>query len=289
MSDRRLSFLFLLPIVLCIVLFVIWPVVQVIVFSFTNQVIYSADRSFIGWSNYRNAIQDPEVWSSLFNSLVWTFGSITLQLIVGLLVALLLNRSFPGRGIFRSIVLFSYLIPVVVAALVWRYMLSESTGIINYVIREWLQVAAPAWFSSRLAMLSVILMNTWKNFPFIVIVLLAQLQTIDPQLYEAARIDGAHRFQEFRFITLPSILPVVLVALMLRSIFTFKNYDMIGLFTGGGPLNYTTTLPVEIYDTTFKEFYLGKGSALSTIMFVIIVGISLAYIRAYRAANRKLS
>jgi multiple sugar transport system permease protein len=287
-KDALLAWLFLAPLLLCLVVFIAWPVYQVVSFSLYRQLIYSPKKSFVGLGNYLKVITDPAFWNSILNSLIWTVGSIFFQLIIGIAIAVLLNKKFPGRDVTRGILLFSYLIPEVVAALVFRYILSESTGIVNYVIREFLHARPPMWFSSRIAMAGVIIVNVWKNFPFMVIVFLAQMQSIDRQLYESARIDGSNGFQEFLYITLPALRPVIIIALLFRTIFTFRNFNLIKLFTGGGPLNYTTTLPLQIYTTTFQEFYLGRGAAMSVLMFLIIFALSFGYFALYSRAESEL-
>jgi len=288
MSDKILSKLFLIPIIICIILFILYPIYLTVSFSIYDQLIYSDFKVFTGLENYKEVLVDKNFWVSLGNSGIWTFGSIILQFFVGIIIAVLLNESFPGRNITRSIVLFSYVVTEVVAALVWRYMLSESTGIINYVIREFFHLEPPLWFSSRFAMVAVIILNVWKFFPFMVIVFLAQLQSIDQQQYEAARIDGANWFREFFYITLPALKPVIIIALMLRTIFTFKNFNLVQLFTGGGPLNYTTTLPIQVFKTTFETYYLGKGAAMGMIMFLIIFSFSFIYLRLYSKVQKEL-
>jgi len=288
MSDKVLSRLLLLPIVICIAIFIIYPIYKTVSFSLFDQLIYSSDKVFSGFQNYKYVFTDKAFWESLGNSAVWTVSSIILQLILGIILAVFLNENFPGRNIARSIILFSYIVPEVVAAMVWKFMLSESVGIINYTIREFLHMDPPGWFSSRFAMVAVIIVNVWKFFPFMVIVFLAQLQSIDKQQYEAARIDGANWFKEFFYITLPALKPVILIALMLRTIFTFKNFNLIQLFTGGGPMNYTTTLPIQIYQTTFQMFYLGRGAAMGVIMFVIVLFVSFGYLRIYNKAEKQL-
>jgi len=289
MSDRIISKLFLAPLLLCIALFIIYPIYKVISLSLYSQIVYLPDkRTFVGFENYIKIFSDSGFWNSISNSLIWTVGSIILQLILGITIAVLLNKKFPGVNIVRGVILFSYLVPEIVAVVVWKFMLSESTGIINYFIREFLHLTPPLWFSSRVAMLGVIIVNVWKYFPFMVIVFLAQLQGIDKTQYEAARIDGANSLKEFWYITFPFLKPVIVIAIMLRSVFTLQNFNLIALFTGGGPLDYTTTLPIEIYDTTFKEFYLGKGAAMSAIMFIIILIMSFGYLRAYDKAQKGL-
>jgi multiple sugar transport system permease protein len=182
--------------------------------------------------------------------------------------------------------LFSYLVPYVVAALTWRFMLSDATGILNYLIRTLGLPFPPSLFGSPdWAMFGVILVNTWKNFPFMVIVFLAQLQTIDRQLYEAAAVDGAGPWQRFRHITLPALIPIMLVVGMLRTIWNFNNFEVVFLLTQGGPLGRTETLPLLIYRFVFGEFSLGRGAALAVIVFGVLVSMSLVYWRLYERAQ----
>jgi multiple sugar transport system permease protein len=203
---------------------------------------------------------------------------------------MMLNQVFFGRNFIRSLILFSYIVPTVVAVVVWRFMLSDKTGILNHVITTYHLPLPAYWFSSKqTAMMGVIVITVWKFFPFMVLMFLAQLQSIDPEQYEAARIDGARPHQEFFFITLPFLKPVILIAMMLRTIFLFRNFDIIRLLTNGGPLNATVTIPLQVYNVTFGQYSLGMGSATSLILFLIILAMSFGYLKLYVSAQRELS
>jgi multiple sugar transport system permease protein len=281
MKDKTLGVILLLPATITVLLIGIYPILNVVYFSLNKWDILEPSGTFVWLKNLGYLFTTPDFWNSLKNSLIWTVGSVAFQFGIGLALALFLNKKFFARDVYRGLVFFSYLIPTIVIAIVFRFMLNDVTGIIAIAFQKiglrW------GWFSSpKTSMMSVILVNVWKYFPFVVVCILAQLQTIDQQMYEAARIDGAGNFQQFRHITWPFILPVVFITLMLRTIWTIKNFDIIKLLTGGGPLDSTETLPILTYDTVFASFKLGRGSAIAVLMFIILMAASSVYLRMYR-------
>jgi multiple sugar transport system permease protein len=281
MKDRTLGKLMLLPAVLAILLIGIYPILNVINFSLHKWDVMQSSGKFIFFKNFAYLFSHEDLWNSLKNSIVWTAFSVVGQFVLGLALALFFNQKFFARDIYRGLVFFSYLIPIIVIAIVWRFMLNDVTGIISLTFQK--MGISIAWFGSpRTSMLSVIIVNIWKYFPFVVVCILAQLQTIEKQMYEAARIDGANSIQQFWHITWPFILPVVFIVLMLRTIWTIKNFAIIKLLTGGGPLDSTETLPILTYDTVFRSFKLGRGSAVAVLMFAILMLASSLYIRLYR-------
>ena len=281
MKDKTLGVILLMPAVITVALIGIYPILNVVYFSLNKWDILDPSGTFVWFKNFGYLFTTVDFWNSLKNSLIWTVGSVALQFGIGLALALFLNKKFFARDIYRGLVFFSYLIPTIVIAIVFRFMLNDVTGIIAIAFQKiglrW------GWFSSpKTSMMSVIIVNVWKYFPFVVVCILAQLQTIDQQMYEAAKIDGAGSFQQFRHITWPFILPVVFIVLMLRTIWTIKNFDIIKLLTGGGPLDSTETLPILTYDTVFASFKLGRGSAIAVLMFIILMVASSLYLRLYR-------
>lgn len=290
MKDKTFGRLALIPLLFFLLAFEVYPVLRTVEYSFFDQDIYSQKRLFVGLENIRRVLEDPSFWQVFKNSLVFTFGSVLIQVVIGVLIALMLNQVFFARDFMRSLMLFSYVIPTVVAVVVWRFMLSDKTGILNHIITTYKLPLPAYWFSStKTAMMGVIVITVWKFFPFMVLMFLAQLQSIDQEQYEAARIDGATPLQEFRFITLPFLKPVIYIAMMLRTIFTFRNFDIIKLLTNGGPLNATVTMPLQIYDRTFAEFSLGMGSATALVLFVIILAMSFGYLGLYSSAQKELA
>jgi multiple sugar transport system permease protein len=281
MKDKTLGILLLLPAAFTVLAVGIYPILNVLYFSLSDWNILSPSGKFVWFKNFAYLFSNIDFWNALKNSLIWTVGSVFFQFWIGLGLALFLNKKFFARDVYRGTVFFSYLIPTIVIAIVFRFMLNDVTGIIAIGFQK-LGLRLGFFSSPKTSMASVILVNVWKYFPFVVVCILAQLQTIDQQMYEAARIDGASNLQQFRHITWPFILPVVFITLMLRTIWTIKNFDIIKLLTGGGPLNSTETLPILSYDTVFGALKLGRGSAVAVLMFLILMIASWVYIRLYR-------
>jgi multiple sugar transport system permease protein len=271
-EDRVLAHMALLPSALILLLLVAVPAATVANFSVRDVQLGDETHPFVGLRNFAWALADESFWSALVNTLEWVFGSVGLEMVIGLSVALLLNRNFVGRGIARAIVFAPYLIPTVVAVLVWRFMFHDVVGVLNFFLMKIGVIDAPVnWLNSpRMAMVSVIVVGVWKFFPFVVLAILGVLQSIPQEQYEAARIDGANDWQMFWRITLPYVMPVFLLTALLRTIWTFHKFDIIYLLTGGGPVGATTTLPVLVYQKAFADFELGRASALALITAAIL-------------------
>jgi multiple sugar transport system permease protein len=268
----------------------LYPILRVLSFSLFKVDVFLKTQEFTGLDNLIKVITWDDFWNAVWNDVVFTGVSIAFQIVIGIFVAVLLNRKFLGRDIARGVIMFSYLVPIVVAALVWRFMLNDIVGIVNYIIDTYNLPIPTTWFGAvATAMPSVIMVNVWKFFPFMVLVFLAQLQSIDPVLYEAAKVDGSTAWQEFWYITLPVLKPVIFIAAMLRTIWHFNDFAVIQLLTGGGPLASTETPPLMIYDIVFATWNLGRGSAVAVIMFGILILMSLVYIRLYHWSQEQLT
>lgn len=287
LSDRTLAYLLLLPSVLLIVGLVVTPFLQAFWFSFTDKHTVAPDFEFVGLDNYLSFFRQPDFPEAFKNSVVWTVGSVVLELVLGLYVALVLQRHFRLRGLARAIVLFPYLIPTIVAVLVWRFMMHDLLGVVNYGLIALGLVREPVlWFSNTdTAMMGVIIVGVWKFFPFVVIALLGILQSIPAEIYEAAKVDGANMFQELWHITMPAILPVFLLTALLRTIWTWDKFDIIYLLTGGGPVNATTTLPIFVYREAFDHWRMGRASAVAMVTFAVLLVCTLVYLRFYDRAE----
>jgi multiple sugar transport system permease protein len=284
------ALLVFLPSVVVMLALGLYPILRVLSFSLYKVDVFLKTQEFTGLDNLIKVITWDDFWGAVWNDVVFTGVSIIFQIIVGIFVAVLLNRKFLGRDIARGVIMFSYLVPIVVAALVWRFMLNDIVGIVNYIIEVYNLPIPTTWFGAvQTAMPTVIMVNVWKFFPFMVLVFLAQLQSIDPVLYEAAKVDGSSAWQEFWHITLPVLKPVILIAAMLRTIWHFNDFAVIQLLTGGGPLGSTETPPLMIYDIVFATWNLGRGSAVAVVMFLILILMSLVYIRLYHWAQGQLS
>jgi len=240
-------------------------------------------RPFIGLDNYIEALGDERFREALVHTLAFTVASVTLELTLGCVLALAMNRTFRGRGLVRAAILVPWAIPTVVAALIWRFMFDGDSGIVNAALAS-LGVDPPVWFVDRLfAWVPVVLGDVWKETPFVALLLLAGLQGIDASLYEAARIDGASAWRQFRHITLPLLKPALLVALIFRTRDAFRVFDLVYVMTGGGP--GTATEPIALYTFTslLQNLRFGYGSALSVLVFLVAFLLALGYIRVVGA------
>ncbi|HET7240898.1 MAG TPA: sugar ABC transporter permease, partial [Gemmatimonadales bacterium] len=233
--------------------------------------------------NYLEALGDQRFREALVHTLVFTLASVTLELTLGCVLALAMNRAFRGRGLVRAAILVPWAIPTVVAALIWRFMFDGDSGIVNAALSS-LGVDPPVWFVDRLAAwVPVVLGDVWKETPFVALLLLAGLQGIDASLYEAARIDGASAWRQFRYITLPLLKPALLVALIFRTRDAFRVFDLVYVMTGGGP--GTATEPIALYTFTslLQNLRFGYGSALSVLVFLVAFLLAVGYIRVVGA------
>jgi len=240
-------------------------------------------RQFAGLANYAEALGELRFWQALGHTAFFTVCSVTLELLLGLALALALNRAYVGRGVVRTLVLLPWAIPTVVAGLLWGFMFDGEAGIVNAVLIDLgaMQATAPlVWFGrAGAAWVPIVLANVWKTTPFVTLLFLAGLQNIDRSLYEAARMDGAGPWQQFRHVTLPLLKPVLLVVLVFRTLDAFRVFDLIYVLTQGGP--GTATEPVALYAFTrlLNSLRFGYGSALSVIIFLITFLLALVYIR----------
>lgn len=266
-------------------LLVLVPVVQTVWMSFHDVVLFRPrGRPFIGLDNYAAALADPVFWTSLGTSLIWVVVSVGLQFLLGLATALLLNRRFAWRGLARTLVVVPWALPSVIIGLVWTWMLDFNLGLVNEVgVRVGLLSAPVAWLSQPgTALAAVILAVVWQGFPFFTVTLLAGLQAIPHELYEAASLDGAGAVARFRHVTLPGIAAVMATALLLRMIWVANSLDLILVMTGGGPGTATQTLPLHAFLTAWSGGNYGQGSALAVILTLLLLGVVVAYARSRR-------
>ncbi|HUR93341.1 MAG TPA: sugar ABC transporter permease [Gemmatimonadales bacterium] len=238
-------------------------------------------RPFIGLENYLEAFRDERFRQALGHTLLFTVATVTIELTLGCLLALAMNRAFRGRGLVRAAVLVPWAIPTVVSALLWRFIFEGRAGIANTVLVDLGLVSEPpVWFiHATLAWVPVVLADVWKTTPFVALLLLAGLQNIDASLYEAARIDGASAWRQFRHVTLPLLKPAILVALIFRTLDAFRGFDLIYVMTGGGPGTSTEPITLYTFNSLLQNLRFGYGSALSVIVFVITFALALGYIR----------
>lgn len=274
---------FVLPALSVITLVAVFPVFYVFYLSLHKKVLTFNISNFIGFDNYITLFADSRFWNALKNTIYFTGVSVAFELLLGLSIAVLLNRAFKGKGFMRAVVLIPWTIPTVVSAKMWEWIYNTDFGILNYIIGtkvNWL--GSPFW-----AINAAIFMDVWKTTPFVALLLIAGLQVIPKDLYHAAKVDGAGNWYIFRKITLPLLMPVILVVLIFRTLDAFRVFDAIYVLTGGGPANTTETLSIYAYKVLFQLLQFGYGSTLSVIVFVCVGLISVFYVRLLSRSVRK--
>jgi multiple sugar transport system permease protein len=275
------------PVFLYIAVLILYPIGQGIYTSFTRTELLSPlPPTWVGLANYRRLVHDPAFWRALWVTLTYSFLVVTATLVTSVLTALLMNARFHGRAVVRTAITLPYAVPEVAAVLVWTWMLSQQFGVFNVFARALLRVPEnlPWLTNARMAMFSVLLLTLWKIFPFYSLVVLTAFQTLQAELYEAAKIDGAGALACFRHITIPGIAPTLGLMTLLATIFSFRRFTVIYLLTGGGPADATKTLVLSVYDNAFRFFDLSYGSTIG----VAGLGVTLAVAGAYFAAQRRL-
>lgn len=258
-----------------------YPLVKVIHDSFFKVNLIKPVSGFAGLDNFKKVIADERFTQTVGNTIVWTVFSVLGEYLMGMTTAILLNRQFKGRAIFRTLIFIPWLVPIIVAGMTWDWMLNTEFGIVNYALKSLHIVNQSIDFlgDSRYAMISVICINIWRTFPYYTISFLSAMQSIPYELHEAAAIDGAGIVQRFFHITLPQLKSVSLVIVFMHLIWTAINFDFIWVLTEGGPNYATQTLPIMIYRYSMKKFDVGAASALSTLMFAAMTVLFLVYYR----------
>jgi multiple sugar transport system permease protein len=279
--DAMLGVMLIAPSVLIFCAVIVYPLVSAIYLSLFNIFTPTLKGNFVGFQNYAELFAGHEFWRSLFNTLVWTICTLTLQVVLGIAAALMLHQAIVFRALARSLILFPYFVSTVVAVLVWRWLFNDLYGILNHLM-IWaglLQMPLDWLGSMPNAMVSIVLVGAWKYFPFVVIAILARLQTIPDHLYEAATIDGAGAWSRFTDVTLPQLKDVLMVVVLLRAIWDFKEFDLIYLMTGGGPLIATQTLPLMVYKEAFGLDAMGRATAVAVAMMLVMLVFMVLYLR----------
>ncbi|MGD2105257.1 MAG: sugar ABC transporter permease, partial [Anaerolineae bacterium] len=288
--EARLAWFLVLPTVIIVFGLVLFPAVFSVWISFRNVGLNNLNdvfhAPFVGFENYRRVFNDFAFkwqgignWGAAVTSIVYSFSSTALTLVVGLIAALLLNRPFRARGVARAVFLFPYVAPIVSVAFVWRWILDpRPSGVVNDVLIGLGLIELPkAYLATRgLSLLLVVIFEAWRYFPFAMLMLLARLQAVDNTLYEAAEVDGASTWQKFLYVTLPELRYVLGATFLLRLIWTFNKFDDIFLLTGGG--FGTNVLPVLTYQFSFKSYDFGKGAATAMILLAMLVVFLVLYV-----------
>jgi multiple sugar transport system permease protein len=273
--SEIVPYLFILPPLLYLAVFMFWPLVRQMWMSLTRTRLINPNRStFVGLDNYERLFQDAAFYQSLRVTIVYAALSVILGVALGVISALAVDRPFKGRPIARAILLFGWAVPNVAASLIWLWMYNESSGVFNQ-ITSFLDLGSFSWLTStELALGSVVAVTVWQVTPFVMLVVLAALQSVPQEVREAARVDGADSLSIFRAVTLPHIQPSVQLAALLVAVWSIRRFDIIYLLTGGGPIGSTSVLVVKLRQTAFENHDLGMSSAYGAI------GLALALLVA---------
>ena len=273
MRDAPLGYGLLAPAALLILVLVGYPFVRALWLSFHKKILGQPVAPWVGLQNYDTLLHDPRFWAAARNTLIFTGGSVAIKLTLGLLIALILNEAIPLRNLWRSIILLPYAMPTLVSVLVWKWMYNDTAGVLNYLVNETNIKEGPMlWLADPgKALGSVIAVNVWRGFPFFVITLLAGLQAVPQDQYDAAKVDGAGIWARFWYVTVPSLLPTIAVVTLFSTILTFNDFSIIWVLTRGGPGNATDVLATLTYKIAIPGYELGKGVAVSVMMLPILV------------------
>jgi len=286
-EENRFPYLLLLPLFLILGAIIFYPIIYAIFLSFNNYVLTRPlEIGFSGLNNYIKIFtKDTLFLRSLLRTGKWVFWTISLELLLGLITAWLLNREFRGRSIIRSVILLPWIFPSVLTGLIWVWMFDNSYGVINdilfklHLINDFIP-----WLSqSSTVLYAVIIAQVWHGTPFFAIMILAAMQSIPVELYEAARMDGANRWQEFWNVTWPAILPTTMIITLLRTIWTASYVEHIQIMTGGGPGESTLTLPLYIFRKAYSYLDFGYGASLSIVLIIMISGLVWGYLRLIKS------
>jgi multiple sugar transport system permease protein len=276
-KDRHMWIPFVLPGVLLLILVLGFPAITSILYS-----IRSKDEGITSYTlaNYANLVKDPFFRTTFWNTVVFVFLSVASHTIFGLAVAMVLNTSLPAKPLFRIIALLPWVVPDVVAGIIWKWMYNPLYGALNdFLLKLGLIHSQIEWLSNpKLALFSVILVNLWRGFPFVMLILLAGLQAIPEYLYEAAAIDGASKWQSFFYITIPGLRKMLVVALALDTVWEVRRFGLIQAMTQGGPGMLTEVLSTYTYKQYFKFFRFEYASAIAVVMTIVLLVVSLPYI-----------
>ncbi|QQO10685.1 carbohydrate ABC transporter permease [Breznakiella homolactica] len=279
LNNQRYAMRYIYPALgyLAVVLFI--PLAYSIVVSFFKwDLIGDTTRKFIGFKNYIDIFKDEEVLRSFGVTFKYLFWSVVLEMLFGFLIALFLNRKFWGNKAVRIVVLLPMMLSPSIIALTWKLILNADRGILNYILTVLFgRDAAQVWLGKDFAMATLIAIEVWMNTPFVVLMVLAGLQSISQDVIEASLVDGASKMQRVFYITLPLMRPVMFVALIFRTTFALRNFPLPWVLTGGGPANLTNVFGIELYRQAFTYYHIGYASALSWVLVIITFGFSIIY------------
>ncbi|MBX3195401.1 MAG: sugar ABC transporter permease [Microbacteriaceae bacterium] len=288
-QERRLGLSFSLPATVVFLVVLAYPIFENFRSGFYDLDLVGKNPAWVGFDNFIEITQDQKLWRSLGNTLTWTIGSLVGQLGLGLAAALLIDRPWPGMRWVRQLLLMPYVVPVIASALVWQWMLDGNYGIISTEFQAWglLPFGASPLGQESTSLLTVIIINVWRGFPFAMLVYWASLQSIDQAQYEAAMVDGANAVQRFLHITLPNLASVTLSLIAVRGLFTLMYFELIWLTTRGGPAGSSDVMSTYLYRVIMGEFRLGYAAAIAVTVGLFLLAVVVIFQLGRRLAARR--
>ncbi|GAA4842585.1 sugar ABC transporter permease [Kitasatospora terrestris] len=277
------------PTVLLLACFLVFPVGSVVYYALQHHVVNEPyDDAFVGLDNFRRMLGDEQFWHSLAFSAKWVCAEVALQLLLGLVLALIVNETFLGRAMARAMVFSPWAVSGVLTTSIWMLLYNPATGVFHYLAQLGVGDAATSVLGDPDTVFSAaVVAELWRGVPFFAILILADLQSVPKELYEAASMDGAGRLRSFRHVTLPHLRDAIVLATLLRSVWEFNNVDLLYTLTNGGPAGATTSLPLYVAQLARKSYDFGYGSALTTAAFVILLFCSVLYLRLSKFGTEK--
>ncbi|RXZ49503.1 sugar ABC transporter permease [Agromyces fucosus] len=286
--ERWGAYLFVLPAILYLTVLTVFPLVRGIILSFTStKLVNPSGGRPVGFENYEYLLSSERFWNSVVTTLLYTLFTVVFAVVIGTCGALLLNTAFRGRGIVRAVVTIPWAVPTVAAALIFVWIYNNEAGVLNRATGA-LGLGEHGWLiDPAFGLFSVTLATVWKVMPLVMLVMLAALQSVPQELREATWVDGANRWQSFRAVTLPHITPTIRVITLLMTIWSIRRFEIIFLITGGGPLDATNTLVVNVYRTAFQDQNLGRAAAIGALGLVLSLLVTIVYFILEQVQERK--
>jgi len=282
LKRKAVPYYFIAPCAVLMGIILLYPLGEGIVSSFLNiNLLVPAPVNFVGLENFIRLFKDPMFWDALYKSAIWTFSILACQMVVGFAIAMLLNQDIKGKKLFRCLVLIPWVIPNAIGAVTWKWILAEQYGLLNYMLQKIGIISSyKPWLSdTTLAFWAVVMVAVWKGVPFVTIVILAGLQSIDHSLYESAEVDGASSFRMFFQITLPLVKNIALTIALLEAIWNFNQFEIIQVITRGGPGASTLLMPIFTYRLFMQSFQISYASSAATIMLVVMIVPMYFYVK----------
>jgi multiple sugar transport system permease protein len=282
-QERHKGLLLILPALLIMALFTLYPLLEGLRMAFTDEHLLKETVGYVGLANFIRLMGDEIFWVSLYHSVVITVAAVLLQFVLGLVLAWAMKQDLPGMSMFKSVIMASWVIPVAATVIMFKFMAQPDIGLINIILKTLgFKDLNRYWLGDlRVALPFIVMLHLWRNVPFYGVAFLAAMQAIPKSYYESAEIDGAGAWRRFQHITLPGIRNMIIVMVTIHVLWTFNNFDFVYLATGGGPVNATDVLPVYVYRQCWNSYTLGYGASIGSVMLLLLMLYFVVYIRIY--------